>query len=211
MAQNQIGNRMSRATRVVKGPRQPQAAPLDSAFVVRVIKVKGPVTLEFPDGTRIRIDPAKQAKAPAGRPGRPLSPATVALKAAMERDHGAGKMRDRAHYLDVLRQAGHKSSPTSANLIVSREARRVFGKNLGRQQGLKRRKAGGKPRGRRPSLETELLRAKIASDKSSSGAKDARQYLAWLMDQPGVTLGLKQARPIVYRELRAAKPQEKTG
>lgn len=173
--------------------------------MVRVIKVKGPIALEFPDGTRIHIDPAKPAKAPAARAGRPLSPATVQLKAAMERDHRAGKMRDRAHYLDVLQRAGHTSSPASAYLIVSREAKRVFGQNLGRQKGLKRRTAGGKPRGRRPSPEAELLRAKIGGDKASGSVKDARQYLAWLMDQPGVTLGLKQARPIVYRELRNAR------
>lgn len=177
--------------------------------MVRVIKVKGPVMLEFPDGTRVRIDPAKApklAKEPVGRPGRPLSPATVTMKAAMERDHRAGKMRDRAHYVGILREAGHQSSEASANLIVSREAKRVFGKNLHRQKGLKRaRKAGGGKRGRRASHETELLRAKIAADKGSGGVKESRQYLAWLMDQPGVTLGLKQARPIVYRELRAAR------
>lgn len=164
--------------------------------------------LEFPDGTRVRIDPAKAAQAALekGRPGRPLSPATVAMKGAMERDHRAGKTRDRAHYLGILREAGHKSSETSANLIVSREAKRVFGKSLPRQKGLKRvRKAGGGKRGRRASHETELLREKLAADKAAGGVKDARQYLAWLMDQPGVTLGLKQARPIVYRELRAVR------
>ncbi len=125
----------------------------------------------------------------------------------MERDHRAGRMHDRAYYLRILREAGHKSSETSAYLIVSREAKRVFGKNLGRQKGLKRtRKAGSKSPGRRPSHETELLRGKIAADKAGGGLKDARQYLSWLMDQPGVTLGLKQARPIVYRELRRAAP-----
>lgn len=183
--------------------------------MVRVIKVKGPVMLEFPDGTRVRIDPAKAAKpgkGPAGRPGRPLSPATVTMKAAMERDHRAGTVGDRGHYLRVLREAGHNGSDAAAQMIVSREGLRVFGVRLGRQKGLKRnRKAPGKRTvrrktgGRRPSHETELLRAKMATDKSGGGLKDARQYLAWLMDQPGVTLGLKQARPIIYRELRAAR------
>ncbi|HUR62422.1 MAG TPA: hypothetical protein VM286_08690 [Candidatus Thermoplasmatota archaeon] len=178
--------------------------------MVRVIKVKGPLMLEFPDGTRVRIDPAKAPKsvtAPAGRPGRPLSPATVAMKAAMEHDKRAGKVRERTHYFGILRDSGHTGSEASAYLIVSREAKRVFGTSLPRQKGLKRaRRAGGGKRGRRPSHETELLRGKMAADKASTGLKDARQYLAWLMDQPGVTLGLKQARPIVYRELRAASP-----
>ena len=93
----------------------------------------------------------------------------------------------------------------TASLIVSREARRVFGQNLPRQKGLKRTRKPGKTRGRKASLETELLRAKIASDKAAGEVKDARHYLAWLMEQPGVTLGLKPARPIVYRELRAAR------
>lgn len=175
--------------------------------MARVIRVTGPLTLEFSDGTRIRIDPAKPAKGPSAPRGRPLSPATVEMKAAMERDHRAGKVRDRAHYLGILRNAGHKSSEASAYIIVSREAKRVFGKNLGRQKGLKRKSSGGKTRGRRPSLETELLRGRIASDHANGGVKDARQYLSWLMDQPGVTLGLKQARPIVYRELRAVLHQ----
>jgi hypothetical protein len=177
--------------------------------VVRVIKVKGPVVLEFPDGTRVRIDPAKAPK-PAtlkGKPGRPLSPATVAMKGAMERDHRSGKMHDRAHYLGILKEGGHKGSEASAYLIVSREAKRVFGRTLGRQKGLKRtRQARGKARGRKPSVETELLRGRMAADKTGGGLRDARQYLSWLMDQPGVTLGLKQARPIVYRELRAVRP-----
>jgi hypothetical protein len=168
--------------------------------MVRVIKVTEPLLLQFADGTQIRIDP------PGKKRGRPLSPATVELKGAMERDHAAGKMRDRNHYLGILRDAGHKSSEASAYLIVSREAKRVFGQNLGRQKGLKRkRKAGSKKGGRRPSHETELLRAKLAGDKEKGHLKDAKHYLNWLMDQPGVTLGLKPARPIVYRELRSVR------
>jgi hypothetical protein len=176
--------------------------------VVRVIKVKGPVVLEFADGTRFRIDPVQTPTSTKvkGKPGRPLSPATLAMKGAMERDHRAGQVRGRAYYLSILKDGGHKGSEASAYLIVSREAKRVFGQNLGRQKGLKRsRAAGGKARGRKPSVETELLRGRIASDKAGGGVKDARYYLAWLMDQPGITLGLKQARPIVYRELRASR------
>ena len=127
----------------------------------------------------------------------------MTLKSAMEKDHRAGKVRDRSYYLEVLRGAGHTSSLASANLIVNREAKRIFGKSLGRPKGLRRAKtARGVARGRRPSHETELLRPKMAADKAMGKLLDGRQYLAWLMEQPGVTRGIKRARPIVYRELR---------
>jgi hypothetical protein len=127
----------------------------------------------------------------------------MVLKAAMEKDQRAGKMRDRSYYLELLRSAGHSSSLTSANLIVSREAKRVFGRTLARRKGLSRVKAGGgHTRGRRPSRETELLRNKLASDKASGQLRDGAHYVAWLMDQPGVTRGIRKTRPMVYRELR---------
>lgn len=167
--------------------------------MVRVIKVTQPLILEFLDGTTLRIDP------PGKRRGRPLSPATVALKAAMERDMARGKTLDRAHYLAVLHEAGHSGSEASASLIVSREAKRVFGRNLGRQKCLKRIRKGGQKRGRAASHETNLLREKLKADRANNSLGDAKHYVSWLMDQPGVKIGLKPARPIVYRELRAIR------
>ncbi|MHB1260453.1 MAG: hypothetical protein ACYC2H_01930 [Thermoplasmatota archaeon] len=124
----------------------------------------------------------------------------------MQADAAAGKQRSRIEYLEVLRETGHKGSDNSAGLIVNREAKRVFGKSLGRQQGLKRRASkGGQRRGRGPAPETVLLRQKLAADKEKGILRDAKHYLNWLMDQPGVKIGLKPARPIVYRELRAAQ------
>jgi hypothetical protein len=174
--------------------------------VVRVIKIKGTVVLEFPDGTRIRIDPAKAAKLtkPAGRPGRPLSPATLKVRAAMQKDHGAGTMQDREHYLGVLRKAGHQGGEASAYVILNREAKQAFGRTLGRAKRLKRKPRGGK-RGRAPAPETVLLREKLQADKAAGKLRDAKHYLGWLMDQPGVKMGLKPAKPIVYRELRAVR------
>jgi hypothetical protein len=49
------------------------------------------------------------------------------------------------------------------------------------------------------------LRQKLAQDKAAGQLRDAKHYLSWLMDQPGTKLGIKPARPIVYRELRALK------
>lgn len=167
--------------------------------MVRVIKVTEPLVLEFLDGTTLRIDP------PGKRRGRPLSPAAVALKTAMERDLTRGKAQGRAHYLKVLRDAGHSGSEASASLIVSREAKRIFGTSLGRQKGLKRKRRGGQKRGRSASHETNLLRDKLKADKANNSLGDAKHYVSWLMDQPGVKMGLKPARPIVYRELRAIR------
>lgn len=175
-------------------------------FAVRRIQVKGPIVLEFPDGTRVRIDPAKAARTvkPAGRPGRPLSPATLKLRAVMEKDHAVGSMRDRNHYLNVLRKGGHNGGEASAYVILNREAKRAFGRTLGRAKGLKRKPRSGAKRGRAPAPETVLLRGKLQKDKAAGKLGDAKHYLAWLMDQPGTKLGIKPARPIVYRELRAA-------
>lgn len=123
----------------------------------------------------------------------------------MQADGVSGTIRSRAQYLTVLREAGHKASETSAGLIVNREARRIFGRSLGRQAGLKRKASEGAKRGRGPAPETVLLRAKLQADKASGSLRDAKHYLGWLMDQPGVKIGLKPAKPIVYRELRAVQ------
>jgi hypothetical protein len=180
---------------------------MQSALVVRIIKVRGPVMLEFPNGTRLRIvpEPSKGAAKPRGKPGRPMSPATLKVRAAMERDHTAGRMADRAHYLELLRKAGHQGGEASAYVILNREAKMAFGRTLGRHKGLKRKVRGGGKRGRQPAPETVLLRQKLAQDKAAGQLRDASHYLSWLMDQPGTKLGIKPARPIVYRELRALK------
>ena len=134
-----------------------------------------------------------------------MSPATLKVRAAMERDHAAGRMSDRVQYLGVLRKGGHKGGDASAYVILNREAKRAFGRTLGRGKGLKRKARGGAKRGRQPAPETVLLRQKLAHDKAAGQLRDAKHYLAWLMDQPGTKRGIKPARPIVYRELRAFK------
>lgn len=135
-----------------------------------------------------------------------MSPATLKLRAAMERDHAGGGMREREHYLAVLRKGGHQGNEASAYVILNREAKRAFGQTLGRRKGLKRaRRGGSKGGGRKAAPETLLLREKLAADKGAGKLGDARHYLTWLMDQPGTKLGIKPARPIVYRELRAIK------
>ena len=175
--------------------------------VVRVIKINGPVMLEFRDGTRVRIVPELAAKPPKpkGKPGRPVSPATLKVRAAMQADHTAGTMHDRDRYLAILRKAGHKGGEASAYVILNREAKLAFGRTLGRRKGLKRKSRGTRKPGRQPAPETIMLREKLQSDKESGSLRDAKHYLVWLMDQPGVKIGLKPAKPIVYRELRAVR------
>ncbi|HUR24999.1 MAG TPA: hypothetical protein VM327_03170 [Candidatus Thermoplasmatota archaeon] len=121
--------------------------------MVRVIKVRGPVMLEFPDGTRVRIDPVSAAKTvkPKGKPGRPMAPATLKVRAVMERDHATGHMGDRSQYLGILRKAGHQGGDASAYVILNREAKRAFGRSLGRRKGLQRKVRGG---GKRPAART---------------------------------------------------------
>jgi hypothetical protein len=178
------------------------------------LHINGPVTLDFGKGIRILLSPAGRdaARAPrgdvpadksTGRPGRKPSPATLQLVAAMQEDAAKGNPRTRSEYLDVLREAGYTGSAASGGAIVAREAKRILG-------GLRRRGArgpstGAGKRGRQPSRATQLLRERLASDRAGNGLKDAAAYVKWLVDQPGVKMGLKQARPIVYRELRAAR------
>lgn len=173
--------------------------------VGQVLRVTGPITLDWGNGTRITLSPdglttaPKPALAVKGRAGRKPSPATQALISMMAADTNAGRTRSRADYLAALRAAGHKGSDLSADVIVSREAKRAFGKPLGRKRG----KAVPRRGGRRSSSATVALRAKLQKDKADGGLQKAAHYVRWLVDH--AKIGLKQARPVVYRELRAAR------
>jgi hypothetical protein len=175
-----------------------------------VLKVTGPVVLDWGNGIRLQISPAgavgpglpgAPAK-PKGRAGRKPSPATVALQAAMAEDAQTGRQRSRSAYIQVLKEHGHKASAASASVIVSREAKRAFGKPLGRGRKGRRGKAG-RGGGRVASPATAHLREKIGDDKAKGDLRDTGHYVRWLVDKAGI--GLKKARPIVYRELRQAK------
>ena len=122
----------------------------------------------------------------------------------MKADASAGRPRSRIQYVQFLQAQGHKASVASAGAIVSREAKRIFGAALGRgRRGKKGRK--GRAGGRQASPATAMLREKLKLDKANAGLRDATHYTRWLVDQKGVGIGLKGARPIVYRELRQAK------
>lgn len=177
------------------------------------LRVTGPVVLDWGNGVRIQISPAgiAQADAPASparkAAGRPPSPATLKLREAMQADAQGNGPRPRAEYLELLKTAGGPASENAAGIIVNREAKRTFGHPLGRGKGKAARRggAGGRRGGRQASPATAALRAKLQADKADGGLRDPPHYVRWLVDQPGVKLGLKQARPVVYRELRAAR------
>jgi hypothetical protein len=165
----------------------------------RVVRVTGPVVLDLGHGVRIRVVPEARGATAAAARGRPPSPATQTLVDAMRRDRAAGRARTRAEYLAILARGGHKGSPQSASLIVLREAKRLFGRPLGRRG----RRAGSRAPGggRKPSPATRLLRERLAKDKAAGSLHDAAHYARWLADKS--RQGLKRVRPVVYRELRA--------
>ncbi len=180
-----------------------------------VLHVKGPVVLDWGNGVRIQLSPVgvMGAPAPIALParkgaGRPPSPATLALREAMAKDAQAAHPRSRADYLALLKGAGGPGSPNAAGIIVNREAKRAFGHPLGRGKTMgasKDARKGARRGGRQASPATAALRARLAEDAAKGALRDAPYYVRWVVDQPGNKLGLKGARPIVYRELRAVK------
>lgn len=147
------------------------------------------------------VERAPEQARPARRgAGRRPSPATQALREAMEKDALEGQPRSRADYLAILQKAGGPKSDNAAGIIVNREAKRAFGQPLGRAKGTQKR--GG---GRQASPATEALRAKLQADAAGEGLRDASYYVRWLQDQPGGAIGLKRARPLVYRELASVR------
>lgn len=130
--------------------------------------------------------------------------------AALQKAAKAGQVPTRTDSLAILRKAGHQGSPESANLLAYRTEIRAYGRSLAgkraaagkkRSRKAKATKAHGKS-GRLSSRETLLLRERIAADAAASQLQSPPTYVRWLVDQPGVKLGLKQARSLVYRELR---------
>jgi len=174
-----------------------------------VMHLNGPVILDWGNGIRLQLSPvgSEARTLPAlpearvkGRPGRKPSAATQALQKAMAEDAQAGRKRSRDAYLQILRDNGHTST-TSAPAIIAREAKRAFGGTLGRRRKTSRK--GRRGGGREASPATAELRQKIVDDKAKGDVRDVPHYVRWLVDKAGI--GLKKARPIVYRELRRAK------
>ena len=148
-----------------------------------VLKVSGPIVIEWPDGTRIQIGPAVGAIAsvaptvPKGKAGRKPSPATAALVSAMDEDVRAGRQGSRSEYLEILVAAGHAGSAASAGMIVNREAKRAFGAPLGRVKKKRANAHRSGAGGRQPSPATMLLRERLQTDKASGQLLDPARYV----------------------------------
>lgn len=106
------------------------------------IRLKDPIVLELPDGSRVRVrvgpygkgvaivplsDGQGAAKGPSrpGQRGRRPRPGTVALREQLERDAKAGRLKDNQHYVKWILQRDEGLSLAVARQIVYRERRRV--------------------------------------------------------------------------------------
>jgi hypothetical protein len=165
----------------------------------------GKLDLALPDGSVMRVQPGPYGKgisvtpltrAAAGHSGkgRPPHPSTLALRERMARDKAAGRLRSASEYVAWVSSQDPKAPRAGLQQTVYRELR-VAGGAKGR-----RRKAGGGARGRAPNPATLALRERLAKDRET-GLKERAFYVRWLVEK--ADLGLKKARPIVYRELRA--------
>lgn len=170
----------------------------------RIVRLTRPVVLDFGNGTRLRVEALtgpSEAAGRGGRRGRKPGPSTQKLISVMEADKEAGRPRSHVEYIEVLRNAGGPASLGAAGQVVRREATRIFGRPLGRA--AKPSSQGGS-RGRPVSPTTLALREKMDKDKAAGKLGDAAHYADWLVKHHEVS-GLKQARSMVYRELRARK------
>jgi hypothetical protein len=167
----------------------------------RIIHVDGPVTLDFGNGVRIQVTPLARAPAAAGkgRPGRKPSPSTQKLIELLQADLQKGEPGTIQAYTAYLRSQDKTRSETAASQVARREFKRIFGTAKPKRTG--RRGAAGRP----ANPHAALVRQKLEVDQANGGLREASHYVRWLVDQPGVKLGLKPARPIVYGELRAVK------
>ncbi|MEA3189753.1 MAG: hypothetical protein QOD77_335 [Thermoplasmata archaeon] len=144
---------------------------------------------------------ARREGAGTGKAGRPPRPSTLELREVLAKDAASHKLHPASHYLEWLVGKEPKSKRTTLAQTVYRELRAVGGAPRAR-----RRKGGadaGGKRGRAPHPATVALREKLVKDRDSGQVKEASHYVKWVVDKAGI--GLKQARPIVYRELRAVQ------
>jgi len=165
------------------------------------------------EARHLKINQVHKAQAAPDQPGTPQarqgggrrpSPATVVLREAMVKDAQAGQSRSRADYLAILREADGPESDNAAGIIVNREAKRAFGHPLPRTKKVGgRKKGGGRVGGRQASPATSGLRERLQQDQEAGEVRNAAHYMRWLADKH--SLGLKRARPLVYRELAAIR------
>jgi hypothetical protein len=170
------------------------------------LALTGKMDLSLPDGSIVRIQPGPYGKGLSVTPlsraapgasgkGRPPRPSTLELRERLAADKAAGKLRAARDYVEWVSARDPKAPRAGLQQTVYRELRA-----LGGARG-KRRRAGNGTRGRAPHPATLALRERLAKDKEAGPLKEPAHYIRWLVERSD--LGLKKARPIVYRELRA--------
>ena len=156
----------------------------------------------FPNGSTIRaakaVAPKRNRKA-----GRKPGPATQALIKVLQQDAASTHRQATDVYVGVLRRAGHEGSDDGARQIVAREVKRAFPNALRTKSAKTAAPIAPRKGGRQVRPEVSLVRAKIADDVARGQKREANHYVRWLVDQPQNRLGLKGAKPLVSRELRA--------
>jgi integrase/recombinase XerD len=165
-------------------PNTPRAAPLDP-----MPEAPAEWTEEAP---RQELEPTTETGSGfrAQRGGPKPSTGTMMVRKAMRQDKRAKTTRPRAEYLSLL-GAGRSRSPQAANQILNREAKRIFGKPLGREAHLPR-PVGKKPKatlaglaasgrkvrkGRQPGLGTVKLREAMQEDAAAKRVRPRAEYL----------------------------------
>jgi hypothetical protein len=181
------------------------ALPQPMAKPAAPTALTGKMDLSLPDGSLVRVQPGPYGKGisvtplsragPASGKGRPPRPSTLELRQKLAADKAAGKLRPARDYVAWVAQRDPKAPRAGLQQTVYRELRAVGAKG-------RRRRADGAPRGRAPHPATVALRERLHKDKEAGPLKEPAFYVRWLVEKADV--GLKQARPIVYRELRQA-------
>lgn len=187
------------------------------------IELKGPLDVALPDGSTVTIRPGPYGKgislvprgAATGRAnprtgsgngrGRPPRPSTLELRALLQKDAAGAGLKPAAHYIEWLVAKEPKVGRTTLQQTAYREIRAAGGapRHNGRRKKAGKQEARGAGAGRKPNEATTLLRERLHKDREAGGFQEPAAYIRYLVDKANI--GIKQARPIVYRELRAAK------
>jgi len=184
------------------------------------MELTGPVDVGLPDGSTVTIRPGPYGKglsviprasrgarsvprrAGTGSRGRPPRPSTLELRTMLQKDAAGAGLKPAIHYIEWLVAKEPKVTRTTLQQTAYREIRAMGGapRHNGRH---KKGSAKASAAGRRPNPATAILRERLEKDSAGNGLQDAAAYIRYLVDKANI--GIKQARPIVYRELRAAK------
>jgi len=154
-----------------------------------------------------------------GGAGRPPSPATLKLRGMFAADAAGDGVRKPAEYVDWLLREEKGLKPATARQRIYKERRdflsahpaaktakaaRKEAKKAAKRGGRQKKAApsGGGRRGRKPSAALEKLRAKLEKDAAAGKLAEPKAYVDWVLKHDR-SIGLKQARSMVYRERRA--------